>query len=513
MAAVSGEMEDLRAIARVRQIDLRAATLECDELRVQVGKLTQSNTRVRAVNTALLVSKGKWDDQLQRLHELEDQALDMQRCKSDLQDSLKRAHEAEAASVKERDNSLALLDAADARIGELHERVAELEQQTGLAYVGVPSTPAPEPGGFVVSAMAAQRIAQLVGQLTRTSAAMPPNNQHSLELGLASALDAQQDINSAMAVLTGALAPFYVPEKREDGCSDWGALLAACFGDVVFADGLLSKAWTATVQCLSGRRAQRACGRIPTCTRGNRRAWWRGNRRAWWRGNRRAWWRGTLTSAAGGPHHPAEWGVTCAGRDRRAAFNQLHCARSAAATRAARCLVIWAQQVKHGKLARRATQLRDKHVFSAVAGLVLAHHPENGSHNFDWLAPGISLKGRTVFVHEPEQVVATQAQGIVTHAFYNPCDIIFFCFIKVARSEGKTFRTCQAACPIVRSTACTRVTALNSACRQHEFWFAHCTEMILLVCKRGTSYATHAAPRRGAKEKGRCRAQSTWRRS
>ena len=250
MAAVSGEMEDLRAIARVRQIDLRAATLECDELRVQVGKLTQSNTRVRAVNTALLVSKGKWDDQLQRLHELEDQALDMQRCKSDLQDSLKRAHEAEAASVKERDNSLALLDAADARIGELHERVAELEQQTGLAYVGVPSTPAPEPGGFVVSAMAAQRIAQLVGQLTRTSAAMPPNNQHSLELGLASALDAQQDINSAMAVLTGALAPFYVPEKREDGCSDWGALLAACFGDVVFADGLLSKAWTATVQCL-----------------------------------------------------------------------------------------------------------------------------------------------------------------------------------------------------------------------------------------------------------------------
>jgi hypothetical protein len=69
------------------------------------------------------------------------------------------------------------------------------------------------------------------------------------------------------------------------------------------------------------------------------------------------------------------------------------------------------KQVQHGKLAERAPQFWNKHVFAPWRVLVLPHTPKNSTDHFDRLPSNSLLQLGQLCVHLGQEKVAAEARG------------------------------------------------------------------------------------------------------
>jgi hypothetical protein len=278
MDIVDGEelsVADLRALVRVRQLDLAATNRRLQESEACVKRLKKQNAEVIADNVNLLTYKATQTDQRERLLDLQDEVARWRERYMNRDEQLKTAREGElkaregalkASATARRDLGICRgqLDAARKTVVELQARIAELEERAVSSSSSSSSSScdsSASSGGFAVGASAARRIVQLLRRLMGVKACKSGSDL--LEVGLANAAAASQDMDCCLEELRSAVEKCY--DKKGPATGSWGALLAATFADVVFADDLLAKTWTETVQHLhqAAEAADQAADQAP----------------------------------------------------------------------------------------------------------------------------------------------------------------------------------------------------------------------------------------------------------
>jgi hypothetical protein len=274
---VDGEelsVADLRALVRVRQLDLAATNRRLQESEARVKRLKEKNAVIRADNVILLTYRATQGDQRERLLDLQDEVGRWRERYMNLDEQLKAAQEgaSKASATARRDlgTCRGQLDAARKTVAQLQARVAELEEGAASSSSSSSSSSAPassgssaSSGGFAVGASAARRIVQLLRRLMGVKACQACTSGDLLELGLANVAAASRDMDCCLEELRSAVEKCY--DKKGPATGSWGALLAATFADVVFADDLLAKTWTESVQHLhqAAEAADRASDQAP----------------------------------------------------------------------------------------------------------------------------------------------------------------------------------------------------------------------------------------------------------
>jgi|688.fasta_scaffold364650_1 hypothetical protein len=254
--------EELRQFARVKQWELNAVKKSRDAGQAKLQELQSTNARLRVHIATLLAEQSTYSRDSYRTEELQFE-VDA-KCKEI--SALKTALQSARA---ERDELAVQL--------QTYQRAASASVATPAAVPGPPAALAAPPsrrdggasdwsalpsfpeGGFAVSAEAARRIAGLVRQIT--GAASRGTGEDMVALGLASAADAQHELEACLSDCRATLRTYYsgqgIDTDADEDEDEWGALLAACLGDVVFADGLVVKTWKEAVGTLQAAAPHR----------------------------------------------------------------------------------------------------------------------------------------------------------------------------------------------------------------------------------------------------------------
>jgi hypothetical protein len=252
--------EELRLFARVKQWELNAVKKSRDAGQAKLQELQSTNARLRVHIATLLAEQSTYSRDSYRTEELQFEVdakcKEISALKTALQ-SVRAERDALAVQLQTYQRAASASVATPAAApGAPAALAAPPSRRDGGASDWSALPPFPE-GGFAVSAEAARRIAGLVRQIT--GAASCGTGEDMVALGLASAADAQHELEACLSDCRATLRTYYSGQGIDTDADDdeWGALLAACLGDVVFADGLVVKTWKEAVGTLQAAAPHR----------------------------------------------------------------------------------------------------------------------------------------------------------------------------------------------------------------------------------------------------------------